>query len=584
MLSIKRVAEAIGAAWRFLTGEADAAREAISRVFEDNFDGLAVVGEDGRIIAASRVASQLLLGTGNGSIVGRVASDILPAPILKAVQQAFADGRRGVPSPMALAQIGDLRRGGYIVQYVVNLSELDGPSGPLPRRVVHLTFWDETERRQREEELVFVGTHDHVTGALTRDELVRIVNSALDGNRSRAAGLSILLLDLSRFKAVNSTLGHAQGDALLKMVVSRIRAAGIDSVARLAGDRFAMVRHGRFSTDETQDFCDQLIERLILPYTLGGQKVIIGASIGLTHSDVSGYDPEVLMSHADVALDAAKALPGNNFRTFTPEMDQRLKEHQAMDVALRQARERRQLSIIYQPQCALEGGVLVGVEALVRWEHPELGIVPPERFIPAAEENGEIVEIGRWVLQEACREAAGWPFQTRLAVNVSPVQFEFVDIVAEVKEALGLSGLPAHRLDLEITEGMLLATASHIVDTLHQLRGLGVGIALDDFGTGYSSLSYLGRLPVDKIKIDRSFIASLPGDAEASAIVRAVMTLSETLNKVVIAEGVEGADQAWMLRMMGCRIGQGHYFGRARSGPEMAKWFEDGSADRAAAG
>jgi diguanylate cyclase (GGDEF)-like protein len=582
MLSIKRVAEAIGAAWRFLTGEAEAAREAISRVFEDNFDGLAVIGEDGRIIAASRVASQLLLGAGNGNIVGRVASDILPEPILRAVQQAFAEGRRGVPSPMALAQIGDLRRGGYIVQYVVNLSELDGPSGPLPRRVVHLTFWDETERRQREEELVFVGTHDHVTGALTRGELVRIVNAALSGNRSRAVGLSILLLDLSRFKAL--TLEQTRSDALLKLVVSRIRAAGIDSVARLAGDRFAMVRYGRLLADEMRGFCEKLIERLVLPYALGGQNAIIGVSIGFTHTDLSGYDPEVLMSHADVALEAAKDLPGNSFCAFTPEMDRRLKEHHAMDIALRQARGLGQLSIIYQPQCALEGGVLVGVEALVRWAHPELGIVSPERFIPAAEENGEIVEIGRWVLQEACREAAGWPFQTRLAVNVSPVQFEFVDIVAEVKEALSLSGLPAHRLDLEITEGMLLAKASHIVDTLRRLRELGVGIALDDFGTGYSSLSYLGRLPVDKIKIDRSFIASLPGDAEASAIVRAVMTLSETLNKVVIAEGVEAADQAWMLRMMGCRIGQGHYFGRARSGSQMAKWFEDGSAERAAAG
>jgi EAL domain-containing protein (putative c-di-GMP-specific phosphodiesterase class I) len=256
-------------------------------------------------------------------------------------------------------------------------------------------------------------------------------------------------------------------------------------------------------------------------------------------------------------------------------MDQRLKARQEMDTELRQARDRGQLSITYQPQCALESGTLVGVEALVRWNHPSLGVVSPERFIPAAEENGEIVEIGRWVLQTACQEAASWPFQTRLAVNVSPVQFEFVDVVAEVKEALRQSGLPAHRLDIEITEGMFISKADFVIDALQRLRSLGVGVALDDFGTGYSSLSYLGRLPVDKVKIDQIFVSSLPGNAEAGAIIRAVLTLSETLNKVVIAEGVENADQAWMLRMMGCRIGQGYHSGRPRTGAEMAHWFDE---------
>jgi diguanylate cyclase (GGDEF)-like protein len=582
MLSIERVAEAVGAAWRFLTGETDTAREAITRVFEDNFDGLIIIAEDGHVMAASKVASQLLLGNEGGSLIGRTASELLPDPILRAVQQCFADGRKAVPSPMTLARIGD-PRDGYIVQYVVTLSELEPRNGPLPRRVVHLTFWDETERRRREEELAFIGTHDHLTGALTRSELIKIVNAALSGDRRRASGLTMLMVDLHRFKAVNDTLGHARGDMLLKLVVSRLKAAGMETVARLGGDVFAMIRHGRLSPEETQSFCQGLLDRLALPYSLGGQRAIVGASIGLTHTETSGYDPEVLMGHADMALSTAKEMPGNNFVRFTPEMDQRLKERQVMDLALRQARERRQLSIIYQPQCALETGALVGVEALVRWNHPELGVVTPDRFIPAAEENGEIVEIGRWVLQEACREAASWPFQTRLAVNVSPVQFEFVDVVAEVREALSLSGLPAHRLDIEITEGIFVSKAPFIIDALHRLRSLGVGIALDDFGTGYSSLSYLGRLPVDKIKIDKSFVANLPGDAESGAIIRAVMTLSETLNKVVIAEGVENADQAWMLRMMGCRIGQGYHFGRPRSGAEMAAWFEGEDAGQSEA-
>jgi diguanylate cyclase (GGDEF)-like protein len=583
MRSIERLGEAILAAWRFLTGETQSAREAIARVFEDNFDGLVVIGEDGRIIATSRVAAQLLLGNEGGGMIGRAASEILPEAMINAVQQAFADGRRGQPTPMALCKIGDPERGGYIVQFVVNLSEIGPGDGMLPRRVVNLTFWDETERKRREEELTFIGTHDNLTGALTRRELFKIVNAALGNDRRRASGLSMLIVDLHRFKAVNDTLGHSHGDMLLKQVVSRLKAAGMETVARLGGDVFAMIRHGRLNQEETQAFCQGLLDRIALPYTLGGQRTIIGAAIGLTHTDVSGYDPEVLLSHADLALSAAKAIPGNNYVRFTQDMDRRLKERQEMDAALRLARDRGQLSITYQPQCALETGELVGVEALVRWTHPALGIVSPDRFIPAAEENGEIIEIGRWVLQEACKETARWPFETRLSINVSPVQFEFVDVVDEVSEALRLSGLPPHRLDIEITEGIFVSKAEYVIEALQKLRALGVGIALDDFGTGYSSLSYLGRLPVDKIKIDQTFVSRLPADAEAGAIIRAVMTLSETLNKVVIAEGVENADQAWMLRMMGCRIGQGYHFGRPRSGAEMARWFTpDSSVDHAA--
>lgn len=582
MHPLTRIAGAMAQVWRLLTGESDAARAAVLRVFADSADGILVIAEDGRVVAASGTAEHLLAGSGGGPIIDRGASELLPEPMLRIVQTAFSEGRRGVPSARQIARLGDPLAGGYIVQYMATLSEVPG-TGPLPRRVVGLTFWDETERRRREEELMFMGTHDPLTGALTRTELVRIANAALSNDKRRASGLSMLLLDLKRFKAVNDTLGHTHGDMILKQVVSRLKAAGVETVARLGGDVFAMIRHGRMTDADAQKVCEDLLDRVSLPYSLGGHRAMIGGSIGLTHTDISGHDPEVLLSHADVALSVAKAMPGNNFVRFTQEMDERLKERQAMDVALRQARDRKQLSITYQPQVMLETGDLIGVEALVRWNHPDLGIVSPDRFIPAAEENGEIIEIGRWVLQTACREAASWPFATRLAVNVSPVQFEFVDVVAEVKEALQLSGLPPDRLDIEITEGIFISKADYVLDALQRLRSLGVGIALDDFGTGYSSLSYLGRLPVDKIKIDQSFVASLPADPESGAIIRAVMALSETLNKTVIAEGVETADQAWMLRMMGCRIGQGYHFGRPRSGAEMAAWYQEGVEEAAKA-
>jgi diguanylate cyclase (GGDEF)-like protein/PAS domain S-box-containing protein len=582
MPSLERIAHAVAKTWRLLTGETETTRQTLARVFEDNFDGLVVVDEVGRIVAASRVAANMLLGQGNGDLVGRMAAEVVPEAMTRAIQQAFTDGRRTIPTPMAVALIGDPRDGGFVVQYVVNLSEL-GEAGEMSRRVVSLTFWDETERRRREEELAFMGTHDQLTGALTKSELIRIINATLTGERRRATGLTMLVIDLNRFKAVNDALGQSRGDMLLKQLVSRLKAAGLDTVARLGGASFTVIRNGRMPADELQRLSQNVLERVVLPYIVGGQRAIIGASIGITDTEVSGYDPEVLLGHADAALNAAKALPGNAFVIFTPEMDRRLKDQQALDVALRQARERNELSITYQPQCSLETGELVGVEALVRWTNPELGVVSPDAFIPVAEENGEIIEIGRWVLNEACREVVAWPFQTRVAVNVSPVQFEFSDIVAEVREALNASGLPAHRLDIEITEGILVSKAEHIIEALNKLRALGVGIALDDFGTGYSSLSYLGRLPVDKIKIDQTFVSRLPADPESGAIIRAVMTLSDTLNKIVIAEGVENKDQAWMLRMMGCRIGQGYHFSRPQTGVEMSTWFEAANGSRSRA-
>src|SRR3569833_2110144 len=214
--------------------------------------------------------------------------------------------------------------------------------------------------------------------------------------------------------------------------------------------------------------------------------------------------------------------------------------------------------------------------------HQELGAVPPDRIITEAEENGKIVELGRWILEESCREVATWPGHIRLSVIVSPIQFELVDVVAEIKEALTRSGLPAHRLDVEITEGIFMSNARSVIDALQKLRNLGIGIALDDFGTGYSSLGYLGRLPVDKIKIDQSFVKRLPGDQQAGVTIRAVMMLSDALDKVVIAEGIETADQAWMLRMMGCKIGQGYHFGRPKTAGEMREMLPPKEADRIA--
>jgi EAL domain-containing protein (putative c-di-GMP-specific phosphodiesterase class I) len=270
-----------------------------------------------------------------------------------------------------------------------------------------------------------------------------------------------------------------------------------------------------------------------------------------------------------MALSVAKAQPGNTFAFFAPDMDERLREKQDMEVALRRALELNQFHLVYQPQIRLEDGELVGVEALVRWTHPTMGPIPPSKFIPVAEETGLIIELGYCILKSACAEARKWPAHIQLAVNVSPMQFEFGDLTRDVAEVLEETGLPASRLDIEITEGMLISNPVATTATLQALRRMGLGIALDDFGTGYSSLSYLGRLPVDKIKIDQSFVKGLPGDEQSGAIIRAVMTLSESLGKIVVAEGIENADQAWMLRLAGADIGQVYHFSRPLGAAEL---------------
>ena len=560
--------------------ERDAMRSILDRVISDNFDGVVVIEESGKIIAASKLAEELL-GAG---LNGRLAREVLPRQIDRAVRRIMEAPTPQPHAPPAELLLPTQDNEARIIEYSITLSEvkeLERRVEARTRRVACLTFRDISERRHNEQRLNYLVSHDPLTGAWSRLKLVEMIDALMVDDRTRANGVTVILIDLGRFKTVNDTLGHSYGDMVLKQVVSRLKACEVEAVARLGGDSFALARPGTMAPDDLGAFCSGVLERVTQAYHLeGGHQALIAASAGATTSDVSGYDPQVLISHADMALSAAKRRPGSSFAVFSPEMDERLKEKQDMEVALRLALERNELSVTYQPQVDLDSGRMIGVEALVRWHHPELGTVSPTRFIPAAEETGQMVEIGRFVLRTACVDAMGWPEHIRLAVNVSPMQFELVDVAAEVREALSLSGLPPSRLDLEITEGLFMSRDRSITDALERLREMGIGIALDDFGTGYSSLSYLGRLPVDKIKIDQSFVSSLPADQEAGAIIRAVMTLSETLNKVVVAEGVENADQAWMLRILGCRIGQGYHFGRPKTAVEMREMMADAAKVR----
>jgi diguanylate cyclase (GGDEF)-like protein len=531
--------------------ERDAVRVVLDRVISDNFDGVVIVEDNGRIVSASQSAA-LLLGR---PLIGEDANAVLPSALAGVVQHCFA--RAEAP---AVRELGvDTPAGPRRLEYAATLSDVDVDG--TRRAVVSLTFRDITERRAAEDRLLYLSRHDPVTGALNRGALLGEAQARLSAGQD----LSLVMLDLRRFRAINDTLGHSQGDVLLRLVVSRLRNMGPDAVARLGGDSFALLAPAMEPAKLT-GYCESITEWLSFPYQLDdGHRAVIAASAGATTSLLSGTSAETLLSHADMALSEAKEAVGNGVRLFEPGMDDRLHASQRMDAALREALRLDRLTLVYQPQVDLRTGRVVGAEALSRWTDGSLGIISPAEFVAAAEETGIIVELGAWVIETACREAASWPDDVRLAVNVSPVQFELSDVATTIETALQHSGLDPRRLDIEITEGVFVRNASQVTETLELIRAMGVGIALDDFGTGYSSLAYLGRLPIDKIKIDQRFVRELPGDDESAAIVAAVLSLTHALGKTAVAEGIETAAQADLLRAAGCEFGQGFHFGRPMS-------------------
>ena len=410
------------------------------------------------------------------------------------------------------------------------------------------------------EHVAFLASHDPLTGlpnrVLFQDRLERV----LAGRRAGDGPAAVLCLDLDRFKDVNDTLGHAAGDLLLRRVTQRLESCirRSDTLARLGGDEFAILRPGEVRLDATEALARRIVALLAEPVDLDGQEVLVGASVGIALAD--GGDPGQLLQNADLALYRAKAEGRGTFRFFEEEMNLRLRERRALEHDLRRGLADRQFHLHYQPQVDLVGMRMVGVEALLRWSHPERGEVPPASFIPLAEETGLILPLGEWVLRTACARACAWP-SLRLAINLSPAQFRQPGLAELVARVLQETGFEPGRLELEITEGVLLNDTDATLATLAALRALGVRIAMDDFGTGYSSLAYLRRFPFDKIKIDRSFVAHL-GAPDADAIVRTIISLGRTLGMRANAEGVETAEQAARLRAEGCEEVQGYHFGR----------------------
>jgi diguanylate cyclase (GGDEF)-like protein len=401
-----------------------------------------------------------------------------------------------------------------------------------------------------------------------REQLERALKHVRRGER-----LAVLYLDLDKFKSVNDTLGHQGGDELLKTVAARLRGClrETDIVARLGGDEFAIVQTAVNDPADVTNLVKRIHDAIQETCQLGGHQLAVDASIGIAMAPEDGAEPDQLLKNADMAMYGAKADGRGTYRFFEADMDARMKARRGLENDLRQAVMCGEFELYYQPLVNIRDNGIVACEALLRWHHPTRGMVSPMDFIPVAEETGVINPLGAWVLRTACAEAARWPDSISVTVNVSPVQFKNENLMQTVVNALAASGLRPQRLELEITESVLLCDNEATLTTLHQLKKLGVRIAMDDFGTGYSSLNYLRQFPFDKVKIDRSFIKDVAEKDGSWSIVQAVVSIAKSRNIVTTAEGVETAEQLELLRVLGCTEMQGYLFSRPKPAAEILK-------------
>jgi len=426
------------------------------------------------------------------------------------------------------------------------------------------TFTDVTLRKDSEARIAHMARHDELTGLANRVLFRERIEQAIARARRTEERFAVLLLDLDRFKGVNDTMGHPAGDLLLRITAQRLCRVvrEIDTVARLGGDEFAIVQTSVERRADVERLCSRILDAIKQPYDIEGHGVDMATSIGIAVAPDDGLEAEGLLKNADIALYAVKTGGRGSWQFFEPAMEAQAQARSALEHDLRHALPAGELEVVYQPAIDLDSNEISGVEALLRWNHPQRGLVMPAEFIPVAEDIGLIAEIGEWVLNTACAAAIAWPASVRIAVNLSPVQFKDGRLVEIVKNALAKSGLPAHRLELEITETVVLQEDQANRAALQELGALGVSIALDDFGIGYSSLSYLRAFPFSKIKIDQSFVRELGDKSDGAPIVRAIADLGRSLGVATIAEGVETPAQLRLVRAAGCKEAQGFLFSR----------------------
>jgi diguanylate cyclase (GGDEF)-like protein/PAS domain S-box-containing protein len=526
---------------------------------------------DRRYLLVNRVA-EAQFGLPRTAIVGKTARDIFPkasAEIIAADDDKTLQSDAGLFLDEHQWESQGLGKR-FITSKRIGIKDQAGEA----RYIINVVD-DVTERRGAAEKIAHLAHYDALTDLPNRVLLREQVERELE-RTSRGEPFALLYIDIDEFKGINDSLGHHVGDELLKVVASRIKGCirEADLVARLGGDEFAVIQTNAGNVADVVEFVTRIHEAIRRPYHCLGHHLSTDASIGIALAPRDGTDLEQLIKSADLAMYAAKADGRRTYRFFEAAMDASAKARLKMQQDLRQALVDGGFEIHYQPIVDLRHDEVTGCEALLRWRHPERGIVSPAEFIPVAEDTGLIIELGDWVLKTACAEAAGWPDHVRLAVNVSPVQLKCQTLALKIASALAASGLRASRLELEITEAVLIRDDEAALAILHQLRAIGVRIALDDFGTGYSSLSYLKRFPFDKIKIDRSFVSDIAEIDGSSAIVQAVVNIAAARNMTTTAEGVETLAQRERLRSLGCTEMQGYLFSAARPGPEVRRLLD----------
>ena len=515
-------------------------------------------------------------GTGVMAVCNKRAMEMLdlPADLMASRPMAvdvFEHARRkgdfDVPSEQALDMSIMLDRHACYERRRPNGTVLEVRTAPLPDGGLVRTFTDITARAAAEEMLSLAASHDQLTGLANRNGFNGRLDGMLATARRGTIEFAVLCLDLDRFKAVNDTLGHEAGDQLLIEAARRMReiVRVTDIIGRLGGDEFAIVVPGADLAGAEQT-CRRLLESIRMPFVLNGEPARIGVSIGIALYPADGSSGEQLLRNADTALYRAKAAGRNTWSVYASADGER--EHQRMQLEqdVRMAVELSQFTLAYQPICDAASSEPVAFEALLRWTHAKLGLVSPTDFIPIAEQSGLIIALGRWVLEAACAEAASWALPLRIAVNLSPAQFRDRELLSFVHDVLSRTGLSPARLDLEVTEGVLLEDVEDVVKTMQALRDLGVQMVLDDFGTAHANLSYLRGFPFDTVKIDRSFLRALNSDRQARALVEAMLAMARALGLEVIGEGVETPEQLALLNHLQCRWVQGYLLGRPASG------------------
>jgi len=506
-------------------------------------------------------AAEKYLGVDRALLIGKTASDVLP----KSSAQLIEDEDRRVVDSGKVAFFGEhvvVTPGNGMRVATANRLPVKGPDGKLQYliSVVH----DVTDRKRDEQRIAHLAHHDPLTDLPNRTAFNECIAATIDIAAASAESFALLSIDLDRFKTVNDVFGHSIGDSLLREVAGRLEQACQGAfIARVGGDEFSVITPTGPQPATAEALADRLLAALDTDIDIEGIPQRVGLTIGVAVFPQDGADATALVANADAALFRAKSQARGSIRFFELSMDQQLREKRALQQELRLAIVRDEIELHYQPQAHI-GGAISGFEALARWNHPRHGQISPATFIPLAEESGMIVELGEWILRTACREAASWPRPLDIAINLSPVQFQHGDLPSLVHRTLLETGLSPVRLELEITEGVLIGDFNRAVSILRRLKALGVRIAMDDFGTGYSSLSYLQSFPFDKIKIDQSFIANLEHSQQAATIVRAVIALGRGLDLPVVAEGVETAEQLNFLASECCDEIQGYFVGRPK--------------------